>query len=143
MLRTSRVAEYALRIRPSCRSLKCLQDDIARARQSSRSSPRFVYICCIGGFYRTHRLTKSHPCLFSAPLSIEQMQSRGRSLEVHEFEGSFLGKPGAHFKMTSVIGHVLSLDFPPAFQSWETTDPASLFSAPTLKSEANPKVGLD
>ena len=44
--------------------------------------------------------------------------------------------------MTSVIGHVLSIDFPPAFQSWETTDPATLFAAPTLKSEANPKVLL-
>lgn len=42
--------------------------------------------------------------------------------------------------MTSVIGHVLSIDFPPAYQSWEKTDPASLFTAPTIKSEANPKV---
>ena len=67
------------------------------------------------------------------------MHSLRKSLEVHEYDGTFLGQP-AHFKMTSVIGHVLSIDFPPAFQSWETTDPATLFSAPTLKSEANPKV---
>ena len=68
-----------------------------------------------------------------------QMHSIRKSLEVHEYDGTFLGQP-AHFKMTSVIGHVLSIDFPPAFQSWETTDPATLFAAPTLKSEANPKV---
>ena len=68
-----------------------------------------------------------------------QMQSYRQSLEVHEFEGSFMGKL-AHFKMTSVIGHVLSIDFPPAYQNWETTDPATLFTAPTVKSEANPKV---
>ena len=67
------------------------------------------------------------------------MHSVRKSLEVHEFDGTFLGQP-AHFRMTSVIGHVLSIDFPPAFQSWETTDPATLFAAPTLKSEANPKV---
>ncbi|GAB4821904.1 hypothetical protein N2152v2_008950 [Parachlorella kessleri] len=41
--------------------------------------------------------------------------------------------------MTSVIGHVLSIDFPPAYQSWENTDPATLFDAPTVKNEANPK----
>ncbi|CAD7694740.1 unnamed protein product [Ostreobium quekettii] len=41
--------------------------------------------------------------------------------------------------MTSVIGHVLSIDFPPRFQNWDTTDPATLFSAPTIKTEANPK----
>ena len=70
-----------------------------------------------------------------------QMHSLRKSLEVHEYEGTFLGQP-AHFKMTSVIGHVLSIDFPPAFQSWETTDPATLFAAPTLKSEANPKVAI-
>ncbi len=68
------------------------------------------------------------------------MHSHRKSLDVHEYEGVFQGRP-AHFKMTSVIGHVLSIDFPPAFQSWETTDPASLFSAPTIMSEANPKVG--
>lgn len=48
--------------------------------------------------------------------------------------------PCVQFKMTSVIGHVLSIDFPPAYQSWEHTDPATLFDAPTLKNEANPKV---
>ena len=70
-----------------------------------------------------------------------QMHSQRKSLEVHEFDGNFLGHP-AHFKMTSVIGHVLSIDFPASYQSWETTDPATLFGAPTLKSEANPKARL-
>lgn len=37
-------------------------------------------------------------------------------------------------------GHVYSIDFPARYQNWETTDPASLFAAETLKSEANPKV---
>jgi DNA topoisomerase III len=42
--------------------------------------------------------------------------------------------------MTSVIGHVFSIDFLPQFQSWENTDPKDLFYAGTKKSEANPKV---
>jgi len=39
-----------------------------------------------------------------------------------------------------ISGHVYSLDFPPQFQNWETTDPAMLFNARTMKNEANPKV---
>ena len=58
---------------------------------------------------------------------------------MHEWNGSFQGRP-AHYRMTSVIGHVLSIDFPPKYQNWETTDPASLFDAPTIRAEANPKV---
>ena len=67
------------------------------------------------------------------------MYSRRSALEVHEYEGTFLGR-AAHFKMTSVIGHVLSIDFPAKFQNWDTTDPSTLFDAPTMKNESNPKV---
>ena len=69
-----------------------------------------------------------------------QAHSRRSFLDVHEWNGLFRGQ-SAHFKMTSVIGHVLSIDFPAKFQNWEATDPASLFDAPTIRSEANPKVG--
>jgi len=34
----------------------------------------------------------------------------------------------------------MSMDFPPQFQNWDKTDPASLFGALTMKKEANPKV---
>ena len=60
---------------------------------------------------------------------------------MHEFDGSFQDRP-AHFRMTSVIGHVLSIDFLPQFQNWETTHPAALFDAGTKKSESNPKAGM-
>ena len=33
-----------------------------------------------------------------------------------------------------------SVDFPPAYQNWEGTDPMDLFEAPVLRSECNPKV---
>jgi DNA topoisomerase-3 len=42
--------------------------------------------------------------------------------------------------MTSVIGHVYSLDFPAAYSSWDRVDPLELFDATTTKSESNPKV---
>lgn len=35
-----------------------------------------------------------------------------------------------------------SVDFPPKYQDWATTDPISLFEAPAVKSESNPKVLL-
>lgn len=42
---------------------------------------------------------------------VAQMSSRHSNLDVHEWHGSFQGRP-AVFRMTSVIGHVLSIDFP-------------------------------
>lgn len=68
-----------------------------------------------------------------------QSHVRRGALDVHEWRGSFRGVDAA-FKMTSVIGHVYSLDFTAAFNSWDRVDPAELFDAPTVKSEANPKV---
>lgn len=41
------------------------------------------------------------------------MSSRHTNLDVHTFDATFRGRP-AQFKMTSVIGHVLSIDFPGA-----------------------------
>ncbi|KAL8143853.1 hypothetical protein V2J09_016885 [Rumex salicifolius] len=74
-------------------------------------------------------------------LSKGDMSTRRGSTEVHEFEGEFLGAY-AHFKVTAVIGHVFSIDFPPAYQNWNATDPLDLFEAPTLKIESNPKAHI-
>ena len=38
-----------------------------------------------------------------------------------------------HHVVTSVAGHVYNVDFPSSFQSWDTTSPEELFSAPTVK----------
>lgn len=43
------------------------------------------------------------------------MSLRHTNLDVHAWDSSFRGRP-AHFKMTSVIGHVLSIDFPGALR---------------------------
>ncbi|XP_055017755.1 DNA topoisomerase 3-beta-1, partial [Boleophthalmus pectinirostris] len=61
---------------------------------------------------------------------------------VHEFIGSFQGQ-NVRFKMTSVCGHVMSLDFTGKYNNWDKVDPAELFSkAPTEKKEANPKLNM-
>ncbi|KAL2531014.1 DNA topoisomerase 3-beta [Forsythia ovata] len=74
-------------------------------------------------------------------LSGGQMSSRRGSTEVHEFDGNFLGF-SAQYKVTSVIGHVFSVDFPAAYQNWTDTDPLDLFDAPIVKSESNPKAHI-
>lgn len=71
-------------------------------------------------------------------LSDGRMSSRRAALDVHEFEGRFRGAP-AFFKMTSVIGHVYSTDFPPAYNNWDKVDPGQLYDAKTVKGESNPK----
>ncbi|CAL0328031.1 unnamed protein product [Lupinus luteus] len=74
-------------------------------------------------------------------LSRGQMFTRRGSTEVHEFEGMFHDSP-AHFKVTSVIGHVFSLDFPAKYQDWSATDPFDLFQAQVIKNESNPKAHI-
>lgn len=51
-------------------------------------------------------------------LSDGKSRSRQTNLDVHSWNGTFMGMH-AMFKMTSVIGHVLSVDFPSEYQSWE------------------------
>lgn len=44
--------------------------------------------------------------------------------------------------MTSVCGHVMSLDFPGKYNNWDRVDPVELFSCPTEKKEAVPKMRI-
>ncbi|KAK2969581.1 hypothetical protein RJ640_023693 [Escallonia rubra] len=69
------------------------------------------------------------------------MSTRRSSTEVHEFNAMFQGFH-AYYKVTSVIGHVFSVDFPAAYQDWTATDPLSLFHAPVVKTESNPKAHI-
>ncbi|XP_027703283.1 DNA topoisomerase 3-beta-1 [Vombatus ursinus] len=83
--------------------------------------------------------------------SIAKILSRGNmssrkglngACSVHEYTGSFSGQP-VRFKMTSVCGHVMTLDFTGKYNHWDRVDPAELFSkAPTEKKEANPKLNM-
>ncbi|CAO3611618.1 unnamed protein product [Cunninghamella echinulata] len=64
-------------------------------------------------------------------------KTRKGATPVHEWEGTYQQQP-AHFKFTSVTGHVYNTDFTAEYNSWEI-DPQQLFSAKTKKVEANPK----
>lgn len=60
---------------------------------------------------------------------------------VHEWTGSFHSQ-SVRFKMTSVCGHVMSLDFPGKYNNWDRVDPAELFRCPTEKKEATAKLKM-
>ncbi|XP_065835336.1 DNA topoisomerase 3-beta-1-like [Oscarella lobularis] len=61
--------------------------------------------------------------------------------QVHEYAGRF-NRSEAFFKMTSVCGHVFSLDFQSRYNNWDAVDPIELFDAETEKKEANPKLHM-
>uniref|UniRef100_A0A915PLF3 DNA topoisomerase n=1 Tax=Setaria digitata TaxID=48799 RepID=A0A915PLF3_9BILA len=61
---------------------------------------------------------------------------------VSEYYGEFQRK-SARFKVTSTCGHVMCLDFPSKMNNWEKVDPIQLFSSPTTKKEANPKMRMN
>lgn len=46
---------------------------------------------------------------------------------VHEWNGRFQNNNNAKFKMTSVCGHVMSLDFTSKYNNWDKVDPVSSF----------------
>uniref|UniRef100_A0A915CZ37 DNA topoisomerase n=1 Tax=Ditylenchus dipsaci TaxID=166011 RepID=A0A915CZ37_9BILA len=60
---------------------------------------------------------------------------------VSEFTGNFQGR-SMRYKMTSTCGHVMGLDFPMKYNSWDRVDPTELFSCPTEAKEANPKLKM-
>ncbi|XP_055302573.1 DNA topoisomerase 3-beta isoform X2 [Sitodiplosis mosellana] len=60
---------------------------------------------------------------------------------VHEWKGVFRNE-NVTFKMTSVCGHVMSLDFVGKYNSWDRVDPVELFTCPTEKKEATPKLRM-
>lgn len=86
----------------------------------------------------------------SLALSLAKILSDGRcssrkgfngACSVHDWTGRFLGE-SVRFKMTSVCGHVLTTDFVGVYNSWDRVDPAELFTCPTEKKEATPKLQM-
>ena len=69
-------------------------------------------------------------------------KSSCRACAVHEYQGKFRGE-AVRFKMTSVCGHVLSLDFHAKYNSWDKVEPSELFTAPTEKKEASAELNME
>lgn len=65
-----------------------------------------------------------HSCV--CPLTIASPTGFNGACSVHEWSGVFQGQ-SVRFKMTSVCGHVMSLDFPGKFNNWDRVDPVSVF----------------
>ena len=57
---------------------------------------------------------------------------------IYEYESKLFGNP-AKFKVTSVAGHVFSIDFTPKYNNWDMCEPIDLFQGETIKQESNPK----
>jgi DNA topoisomerase III len=60
---------------------------------------------------------------------------------VHEWSGTFKNE-AVRYKMTSVCGHVMSLDFTGKYNNWDKVDPIELFGCPTEKKEAMPRLRI-
>uniref|UniRef100_A0A182V738 DNA topoisomerase n=1 Tax=Anopheles merus TaxID=30066 RepID=A0A182V738_ANOME len=60
---------------------------------------------------------------------------------VHEWVGQFRGET-TRFKMTSVCGHIMGLEFVGKYNSWDRVDPAELFACPTEKKESTPNLRM-
>ncbi|CAI4230836.1 unnamed protein product [Auanema sp. JU1783] len=72
----------------------------------------------------------------------EKRKGFNGACSVSEYYGNFMGK-SVKFKVTSTCGHIMTLDFPMKYNNWEKTDPVELYSAPTVKLEANPKLKMN
>lgn len=102
-----------------------------------------------GSAFKVDRLSKSSLVVttsifqFYDTILIFPLQITGgnKTCPVHEWVGKFHGET-VLFKMTSVCGHVMSLDFTGKYNSWDRVDPVELFTCPTEKKEANPKMRM-
>ncbi|KAI9209300.1 DNA topoisomerase 3-beta-1-like protein [Polychytrium aggregatum] len=68
----------------------------------------------------------------------ECVSRSGISCNVWEYTAKFMCEP-AQYRVTSVLGHVFSCDFPKKYNNWESVPPIELFEAPVEQVEANPK----
>ncbi|UYV70828.1 TOP3B [Cordylochernes scorpioides] len=73
--------------------------------------------------------------------SVQTRKSVSNACPVHEFIETFNGE-ATLFKMTSVCGHVMALDFIPKYNSWDKVDPIELFEATTKKKLSNPELHI-
>ena len=74
-------------------------------------------------------------------LSCAQRPGLSRYNPIYDFRATVEGR-ACEMSFTSVTGHLLEVDFPPAFQSWEAVSVLSLFTAPLIQSVIKDKADL-
>jgi hypothetical protein len=63
-----------------------------------------------------------HHMIMLLQLNIFSFTGINNACSVHEWNGTF-GHESVHFLMTSVCGHVMSLDFISKYNNWDRVDP--------------------
>ncbi|KAJ3019063.1 UNVERIFIED_CONTAM: DNA topoisomerase [Siphonaria sp. JEL0065] len=66
--------------------------------------------------------------------NVQTRQTDNKYIKNYCFSTEFQGQQNNQVVMTSVSGHLCSLDFPPDFKRWENYDPSVCFDAPVVKS---------
>lgn len=67
----------------------------------------------------------------AALLMLQQRNTDEKYIKNYVFDYDFGGRWGkCEVTMTSVLGHLTSVEFPPDYKRWESPPPESLFSAP-------------
>lgn len=66
---------------------------------------------------------------------------RSRYNRIFEFNYSINGQP-CHMLVTSVIGHLMELEFEDRFRKWHSCDPADLYHAPVRKTVPEDKTDI-
>ncbi|KAF8089502.1 hypothetical protein N665_0503s0003 [Sinapis alba] len=64
--------------------------------------------------------------------SFRTREGRSRYNKIFEFDYAINGQP-CRMMMTSVIGHLMELEFADRFRKWHSCDPADLYQAPVMK----------
>ncbi|XP_058448206.1 DNA topoisomerase 3-beta [Malaya genurostris] len=96
---------------------------------------------------RTALMVAEKPSLAASLASIlsngkcSSRKGSNNACSIHEWVGSFHGEQ-TRFKMTSVCGHIMGLEFVGKFNSWDKVDPVELFSCPTEKKESTPNLRM-
>ncbi|PKA51264.1 DNA topoisomerase III [Apostasia shenzhenica] len=72
---------------------------------------------------------------------LRSREGRSRYNRIFEFEYA-IGSQLCHMLMTSVIGHLMELDFDDRFRKWHSCDPTDLYHAPVLKYVPKDKVDI-
>ncbi|MCI04549.1 DNA topoisomerase 3-alpha-like [Trifolium medium] len=86
-------------------------------------------------------VAKSVSNILSRNQGLRVRDGRSRYNRIFEFNYTIRGQP-CNMLFTSVIGHLMELEFDDRYRKWHSCDPADLFQAPVHKSVPEVTVSL-